>query len=96
MPTRENKNERASFFKAPWICLILRTLVLGTQHGQGIARSIQRQSDEVFPVDHGSLYLSLQRLEENGLVNGSGAFRTITGGRDSINLLQKGTQPPDE
>jgi len=30
------------------------------------ARSIQRQSDDVFLVDHGSLYLALQRLEENG------------------------------
>jgi len=49
--------------------LILRTLVLGPQHGQGIARSIQRQSDDVFLVDHGSLYLALQRLEENGLID---------------------------
>ena len=38
------------------------------QHGQGIARSIQRQSEDVFLVDHGSLYLALQRLEECGLV----------------------------
>ncbi len=48
--------------------LILRTLVLGPLHGQGVARSIQRQSDDVFLVDHGSLYLALQRLEEDGLV----------------------------
>ncbi len=44
--------------------LILKTLVLGSCHGQGIARSIQRQSEEVFFVDHGSLYLALQRLED--------------------------------
>jgi PadR family transcriptional regulator PadR len=44
--------------------LILRTLVLGPRHGQGIAKSIQQQSDDVFLVDHGSLYLALQRLEE--------------------------------
>jgi PadR family transcriptional regulator PadR len=43
--------------------LILRTLLLGARHGQGIARSIQQQSDDVFLVDHGSLYLALQRLE---------------------------------
>jgi transcriptional regulator len=48
--------------------LILRTLLLGPQHGQGVARSIQRQSEDVFLVDHGSLYLALQRLEEDGLV----------------------------
>jgi DNA-binding PadR family transcriptional regulator len=48
--------------------LILRTLVLGPRHGQGIARSIQQQSEDVFLVDHGSLYLALQRLEARGWV----------------------------
>jgi PadR family transcriptional regulator PadR len=43
--------------------LILHALVLGPQHGQGIARDIQRQSDDVLVVDHGSLYPALQRLE---------------------------------
>lgn len=43
--------------------LILHALVLGPQHGQGIARDIQRQSDDVLIVDHGSLYPALQRLE---------------------------------
>ena len=44
--------------------LILKTLLFGAIHGQGIARAIQRQSEEVFFVDHGSLYLALQRLED--------------------------------
>jgi transcriptional regulator len=48
---------------------ILKTLVLGPQHGQGIARSIQRHSEEVFFVDHGSLYLALQRLEERAWIS---------------------------
>lgn len=48
--------------------LILRTLAPGPQHGQGIARAIQRQSDEVLIVDHGSLYPALQRLEGRGFV----------------------------
>jgi len=46
--------------------LILRTLVFGRHHGQGIARAIQQQSDDVLIVDHGSLYPALQRLEERG------------------------------
>ena len=48
--------------------LILRTLIFGPQHGQAIARAIQRESDNVLIVDHGSLYPALQRLEERGLV----------------------------
>jgi PadR family transcriptional regulator PadR len=48
--------------------LILRTLVPGPQHGQGIARAIQEQSERVLIVDHGSLYPALQRLEERGFI----------------------------
>lgn len=43
--------------------LILRTLLVGAQHGQGIARAIQKQSEDVLLVDHGTLYPALQRLE---------------------------------
>jgi PadR family transcriptional regulator, regulatory protein PadR len=46
--------------------LILRTLLFGPRHGQGIARTIQQESENVFLVDHGSLYLALQRLEDRG------------------------------
>jgi transcriptional regulator len=42
---------------------------MGPCHGQGIARSIQRQSEEVFSVDHGSLYLALQRLEDRDWIS---------------------------
>ena len=49
--------------------LILRTLLFGRQHGQGIARAIQAQSDNVLIVEHGSLYPALQRLEERGFID---------------------------
>ncbi len=48
--------------------LILRTLLLGPTHGHAIARHIQRTSDEVLLVEHGSLYPALHRLERKGLV----------------------------
>ena len=69
MPTRDSSDQRTTLLQGTLDLLILRTLVLGTQHGQGIARSIQRQSEDVFLVDHGSLYLALQRLEECGMVS---------------------------
>ncbi len=43
--------------------LILRTLVFGPQHGQGIARAIEDSSGRELLVDHGALYPALQRLE---------------------------------
>ena len=49
--------------------LILRTLIFGPEHGQGIARAIQQQSADVLIVDHGSLYPALQRLEQRGFIS---------------------------
>lgn len=48
--------------------LILRTLVFGPVHGHGIAKHIQRTSDDAFLIDHGSLYPALHRLEKNGAI----------------------------
>ena len=69
MSTQDNR-DRTNLLQGTLDLLILRMLVLGPQHGQGIARAIQQQSDDVFLIDHGSLYLALQRLEERGLVDG--------------------------
>jgi len=48
--------------------LILRTLVFGPVHGHGIVKHIQRISEDVLQVEHGSLYPALQRLERKGLI----------------------------
>lgn len=64
MTTQKNNDERIALLQGTLDLLILKTLVMGQLHGQGIARTIQRQSEEVFFVDHGSLYLALQRLED--------------------------------
>jgi transcriptional regulator len=48
--------------------LVLRTLLLGAAHGHEIAKHIQRTSEEVLQVEHGSLYPALHRLERKGWV----------------------------
>jgi PadR family transcriptional regulator PadR len=48
--------------------LVLRTLVLGPAHGHAIAHAIERGSEEVLQVEHGSLYPALHRLEDRGLI----------------------------
>jgi PadR family transcriptional regulator PadR len=50
--------------------MVLRTLSSGPANGYEIARSIERLSDDVLLVDHGSLYPALHRLEGSGLVTG--------------------------
>ena len=67
MLTREEK-DRIALLQGTLDLLILRTLLFGPQHGQGIARAIQQQSDDVLLVDHGALYPALQRLEAKGWI----------------------------
>ena len=64
MTTQESNDDRIALLQGTLDLLILKTLMLGPCHGQGVARLIQRQSEEVFLVDHGSLYVALQRLED--------------------------------
>jgi len=42
--------------------LVLQTLVIGPAHGHTIANAIERQSEDVLQVEHGSLYPALHRL----------------------------------
>ena len=49
--------------------LILRTLLFGPAHGHAIAHSIERSSDDVLQVEHGSLYPALHRLVRQGLIS---------------------------
>jgi PadR family transcriptional regulator len=68
MTTRKEEQERIALLQGTLDLLILRTLVFGPQHGQGIARAIQEQSGDELLVDHGSLYPALQRLESRGWI----------------------------
>jgi PadR family transcriptional regulator PadR len=54
---------RSILIQATLDLLILRTLLFGTLHGHGIAQHIERTSDDVRQVEHGSLYPALRRLE---------------------------------
>jgi PadR family transcriptional regulator PadR len=63
MSTRRVEHDRIALLQGTLDLLILRTLLFGSEHGQGIARAIQQQSGDTLLVDHGSLYPALQRLE---------------------------------
>ena len=51
--------------------MVMRTLQGGAANGYEIAKAIERLSDSVLAVDHGSLYPALHRLEKNGLIVGA-------------------------
>jgi PadR family transcriptional regulator PadR len=68
MSTQETR-ERLELLQGTLDLLILRTLIFGPQHGQGIARAIQETSEEELLVEHGALYPALQRLEERAWIS---------------------------
>src|SRR6476646_10641287 len=49
--------------------MMLRTLATGDGHGHTIAKVIERSSEDVLEVEHGSLYPALHRLEDRGWVS---------------------------
>lgn len=67
MSTRTQENE-LELLQGTLDLLILQTLAFGSAHGHAIARSIERRSEEVLQVGHGSLYPALQRLLKLGLI----------------------------
>jgi len=66
--TTQKLEEKITILQGTLDMLILRILIFGPQHGQGIARAIQTQSEDTFLVDHGSLYPALQRMEDRGFI----------------------------
>jgi len=68
--------ERLELLQGTLDLLILRTLIFGSQHGQGVARAIQQTSGKELLVEHGALYPALQRLEERGWISAKWGIST--------------------
>ena len=68
MPKRGNTPIQGEMLQGTLDLLVLRTLVVGPAHGHTIAHAIERESDEVLQVEHGSLYPALHRLEDRGWI----------------------------
>jgi transcriptional regulator len=67
MPRRESPLQ-SEMLQGTLDMLVLQTLVLGPAHGHTIAHAIERQSEEVLQIEHGSLYPALHRLENRGWI----------------------------
>src|SRR3954469_10647587 len=64
MAARRKRELEGEMLQGTLDILILQTLVLGPAHGHTIAHIIERRSEEVLQVEHGSLYPALHRLED--------------------------------
>src|SRR5262245_28842730 len=68
MPKRGQAPMQGELLQGTLDLLILRTLVQGPAHGHTIAYIIERRSEDVLQVEHGSLYPALHRLETRGWI----------------------------
>ena len=68
MSTKALYDDRLELLQGTLDVLILRILAVGPLHGHAIAHGIERRSEEVLQVGHGSLYPALQRLLKRGLI----------------------------
>jgi transcriptional regulator len=62
-------SDRIELLQGTLDMLILKTLLFGPAHGHQIAKHIQRTTEDVLQVEHGSLYPALHRLERRGWVS---------------------------
>ena len=70
--------------------LILRTLLFGPAHGHAIAHAIERGSEDVLQVEHGSLYPALHRLVKQGLISAKEGVSENNRRAKYYNLTAKG------
>ena len=68
MPKRDAAPLQSAMVQGTLDLLVLQTLVLGPAHGHAIAHAIERGSDDVLQIEHGSLYPALHRIEDRGWI----------------------------
>ena len=68
MARKTRSDSRGDMLLGTLDMLILKTLLPGAAHGHTIAHVIEKTSDDVLQVEHGSLYPALHRLEDQDLI----------------------------
>ena len=66
--TKKPTNDPGALLQGTLDLLILQTISAGPAHGHTIAHVIERRSEDVLQVEHGSLYPALHRLEDRGWI----------------------------
>ena len=69
MPTEDN---RVEVFQGTLDLIVLRALsTMGAQHAYGLAARLDQMADHAFPLNQGTLYAALVRLDQKGWIKGT-------------------------
>jgi PadR family transcriptional regulator, regulatory protein PadR len=74
--------ERLELLQGTLDLIVLRALEsMGPQHAYGLAARLEQVADQPFPLNQGTLYAALVRLEQKGWIKG--AWQTTDSGREA-------------
>lgn len=75
-------NDRVEVLQGTLDLILLRALsTMGPQHAYGLAARLEQIADHPFPLNQGTLYAALVRLDQNGWIKGS--WRRTESGREA-------------
>jgi PadR family transcriptional regulator len=87
MPTR---SDASGMLHGTLDALILKTLTWGVRHGYGIARWLEEATGDAVPIEEGSLYPALYRMEQKGWIEAEWGMSELNRKAKFYRLTPKG------
>ena len=91
------RKERVELLQGTLDLIVLRALhTMGPQHAYGLAARLDQLADHPFPLNQGTLYVALVRLEQKGWIKG--AWRTTEARREAkyYSITRSGARALDQ
>ena len=72
-------DDRVELLQGTLDLIVLRALaMMGAQHAYGLAARLEQMADDPFPLNQGTLYAALIRLDHKGWIKGEWASRLFS------------------
>src|SRR5262245_66633706 len=87
-------NDRVELLQGTLDLIVLRALsTMGPQHAYGLAARLDQLADHPFPINQGTLYAALVRLEQKGWIKGVWQRSETNREAKYYGITRSGTRP---